>query len=158
MIYIRNGRGSEAQREKCVTRVSKIAGQLREGRDSYPSSPTNAILDHEVALELVARLAKDSSFLRDPVRVNQCNYESFYGNAVCVLSNRLHAALTTLVLGGCGIALVDPRYDVKIINAFIEVNLQNFIIETRDYMADGIESRQNNRRFLSGSRFHLLKR
>ena len=53
-----------------------------------------------------------------------------------VLSNRLHAALTTLVLGGCGIALVDPRYNAKIINAFIEANLQNFIIETCDYMAD----------------------
>ena len=41
--------------------------------------------DHEVALELVARLAKDSSFSRDPIRVNQSNYESFYGNAARVL-------------------------------------------------------------------------
>ena len=49
VICIRNDRGSEAQREKWVARLPKIAGQLREGRGFLPVVAYQCDSDHEVA-------------------------------------------------------------------------------------------------------------
>ena len=138
IMCIRNDRGSEAWRVQWITRVSKIATHLREANGWSSVVTYQCDSDREAALELVAQLIKDGTSASAPVEVDRSNYEELYGSAVCVLSNRLHAALTTLVLGGCGVGLVDPRYDAKIINAFVEAHLADFVIESRDALSDAL--------------------
>ena len=103
----------------------------------------------------------------DPEQVIQVSIENFKEIYTCdsfTVSNRMHVALTALCLGGCGVAVENEKRDGKIVGAFSEMGIANYVL-THEICGSGglanltstwIEDRESVQNILKDSRARLV--